>query len=175
MAMTAVVRVERMSIADIPAVHRIERRSFSTPWPQNAFEQELTGNRMAHYIVARAGSEVAGYAGLWLIVEEGHITTFGVDPAWRRLGIGLQMLLTLADLSIRIGAAHMTLEVRASNEPAKALYAKFGFTETGVRPAYYTDNGEDAIVMATPPLRDPAQQQIMARVRAALADRPHLQ
>ncbi len=166
--LTTELRIEEMSIEDIPSVHEIERRSFSTPWPQNAFREEITGNRMAHYIVARMGDTIAGYAGLWVIIDEGHITTFGVHPEWRRRGVGKRMLLHLAEMTLALGAQRMTLEVRASNEPAKALYAAFGFTAAGLRRAYYTDDGEDAIVMTTPPLRDPAQVERVDAFRAAL-------
>ena len=96
MAVAAPVVVEPMRLADVPAVHEIERLSFATPWPAYAFEQELTSNRLARYIVARAasrsGSRVVGFAGLWLMVDEAHITTFGVHPDWRRQGVGRQML-----------------------------------------------------------------------------------
>ncbi len=171
MLTSAGIRIEDMSLDDIPAVHEIERRSFSTPWPPHAFREELTGNRLARYIVARAGDSVAGYAGLWVVVDEGHITTFGVHPAWRRQGIGKRMLLHLADLTAELGGQRMTLEVRVSNEPAKALYAQFGFGPAGIRRAYYTDDGEDAIVMTTPPLGDPEQQARIRAFREGLADR----
>ena len=77
-----------MEMADIPAVLDIERRSFTTPWPPEAFHQELTHNRLARYTVARQGGAVVGYAGVWLMVDEAHITTFAVHPDWRRQGVG---------------------------------------------------------------------------------------
>ncbi|MDQ3880912.1 MAG: ribosomal protein S18-alanine N-acetyltransferase [Chloroflexota bacterium] len=160
-----------MLLADIPAVHAIERRSFSTPWPANAFEEELTRNRMAHYVVARVDGVIAGYAGLWMIVDEGHITTFSVDPSWRRRGIGQRMLLHLVDLSRRLGATRMTLEVRVSNVAAQALYAKFGFVETGRRRGYYSDDGEDALVMATPLLDDPVFGELIELRRTTVEGR----
>jgi ribosomal-protein-alanine N-acetyltransferase len=171
MRLTSAARIEDMLIADIPAVHAIERRSFTTPWPENAFHEELNHNRMARYIVARVGEDVAGYAGLWMIVDEGHITTFGVDPAWRRQGIGQRMLLYLVDLSRELGATRMTLEVRVSNAAAQALYAKFGFVETGRRPRYYSDDGEDALVMATPLLDDPVFLELLELRRSTIEGR----
>ena len=168
MAVTARVVVDEMDLADIPAVHEIERQSFRSPWPSYAFRQELTGNRMAHYVVARVGGQVAGYAGLWQIVDEGHITTFGVHPRWRRQGIGRRLLLHLTELSRAIGARRMTLEVRASNEPARTLYAQFGFREAGVRRHYYSDDGEDALVMTTPALDDPAHVRLVEAIRRRL-------
>src|SRR5574338_193538 len=104
-----------MRLDDVSAVHEIERLSFATPWPAYAFEQELKGNRLARYVVARAGERVVGFAGIWLMVDEAHITTFGVHPDWRRQGIGRQLLLNVAELSVAIGARRMTLEVRVSH------------------------------------------------------------
>lgn len=168
MALTARVAIAPMRLDDVPAVHEIERLSFSTPWPAYAFEQELKGNRLAHYLVARAGDRIVGFAGMWLMVDEAHVTTFGVLPDWRRQGIGRQLLLGLAELSVVVGAARMTLEVRASNEVAQALYSGFGFEVAGRRPGYYTDNGEDALVMTTPGLADPRMLEIMAAERERL-------
>ncbi len=168
MALTARVVVEPMGLADVPAVHEIERLSFSTPWPVHAFEQELKGNRLARYVVARAGQRVVGFAGIWLMVDEAHVTTFGVHPDWRRQGIGRQLLLNLVELSVAIGARRMTLEVRASNGAAQELYRQFGFEVTGRRPRYYTDDGEDALVMTTPALVDPVMRGVIAAERDRL-------
>jgi ribosomal-protein-alanine N-acetyltransferase len=168
MALTARVVVEPMSLSDVGAVHEIERLSFSVPWPAHAFEQELRGNRLARYLVARAGATVVGFAGTWLMVDDSHITTFGVHPDWRRQGIGRQLLLGVADLSVRIGARRLTLEVRASNIAAQALYRSFGFEVVGRRPRYYTDDGEDALVMTTPELDLPSMRAVIAAERARL-------
>jgi ribosomal-protein-alanine N-acetyltransferase len=170
MALTARVVVGAMRLDDVAAVHEIERLSFRTPWPSYAFEQELRGNRLAHYIVARAGERVVGFAGVWLMVDEAHITTFGVHPDWRRQGIGRQLLLNLVELSRTIGARRMTLEVRASNEAAQALYRAYGFEVAGRRPRYYTDDGEDALVMSTPELDDPRIGAIVAAERSRFED-----
>jgi [ribosomal protein S18]-alanine N-acetyltransferase len=168
MALTARVVVEPMGLDDVEAVHEIERLSFRTPWPAYAFEQELRGNRMARYLVARAGDRIVGFAGVWLMVDDAHITTFGVHPDWRRQRIGRQLLLNVAELSISIGARRMTLEVRASNVAAQALYGAFGFEIAGRRPRYYTDDGEDALVMTTPDLHEPRMQSIIAAERERL-------
>ena len=169
MALTARVFVEPMRLDDVQAVHEIERLSFSTPWPAYAFEQELRGNRLARYVVARAGERVVGFAGVWLMVDEAHITTFGVHPEWRRQGIGRQLLLNLMDLGATLRARRMTLEVRVSNEPAQGLYRSFGFEIVGRRPRYYTDDGEDALVMTTPDLDDPRMAALVAAERARQA------
>src|SRR5207237_1467677 len=97
-AVAASIAVDPMRMADIGAVHEIERLSFSTPWPAYAFEQELTANRLARYVVARAGSAVVGFGGVWLMVDEAHVTTIGVHPDWRRRGIGGRLLVALGDL-----------------------------------------------------------------------------
>ncbi|MGQ0608194.1 MAG: ribosomal protein S18-alanine N-acetyltransferase [Chloroflexota bacterium] len=161
MALTARVVVDPMRLDDVSAVHEIERLSFRTPWPAYAFEQELKGNRLARYVVARAGDRIVGFAGIWMMVDEAHITTFGVHPDWRRQAIGRQLLLNLCEISTAIGARRMTLEVRESNLVAQALYAGFGFEVVGRRRAYYTDDAEDALVMTTPNLDEPAMRAIV--------------
>jgi [ribosomal protein S18]-alanine N-acetyltransferase len=168
MALTARLVVDPMRLEDVPAVHEIERLSFRTPWPAYAFEQELRANRLARYVVARAGDRVVGFAGVWLMVDDAHVTTFGVHPDWRRQGIGRQLLLNVAALSVAIGARRMTLEVRASNEAAQALYHAFGFEIVGRRPHYYTDDGEDALVMTTPELAEPSMRAILDAERKRL-------
>lgn len=165
MAVTAPILIESMGLADIPGVLDVERRSFSAPWPAFAFQQELTANRMARYLVARAGARVIGFGGIWLMVDDAHITTFGVHPDWRRRGIGRRLLLELAELAIELGSARMTLEVRFGNAAAQALYAGFGFVEAGRRPHYYSDDGEDALIMTTPNLGDPAMRERLAAER----------
>jgi ribosomal-protein-alanine N-acetyltransferase len=171
MAILLPVNVDDMRLTDVEQVHEIERLSFATPWPAHAFEQELRGNRLARYVVARTGvggeERVVGFAGVWLMVDEAHITTFGVHPDWRRQGVGRRMLLRLYDLSVELRAARMTLEVRVSNTAAQALYQRFGFGIAGTRSRYYSDDGEDAYVMTTPNVRAPMMQALVARERAA--------
>jgi len=144
-----------MGLDDIPAVQAIERASFSAPWPANAYRTELETNKLAHYLVVRVESEIAGFAGLWLMVDEAHITTFAIAPAWRRNHLGERLLVAIMDAAIERRAAEATLEVRLSNLPARRLYEKFGFRPVGIRPGYYSDNNEDALIMTTEPLRSP--------------------
>ena len=160
--------IERMRLGDVAAVIEIERLSFSSPWPAYAFEQELTANRLAHYVGARSDDRVVGFAGIWLMVDEAHITTFGVHPDHRRRGVGRRLLLRLAEMAIELGTARMTLEVRVSNEPAQALYRTFGFRIAGRRIAYYSDDGEDALVMTTASLSSVSMRAILdaERLRA---------
>ncbi|MFO1540987.1 MAG: ribosomal protein S18-alanine N-acetyltransferase [Chloroflexota bacterium] len=164
------LRIAPMTVADIPGVQSIERASFPVPWPPYAFRQELETNRLAHYRIVRAGPRIVAYGGLWMMVGEAHITSFAVDPAWRRRGVGTRLLLALADLAIEQGADTLTLEVRLSNEGARALYARAGFRPVGIRPRYYADNNEDALIMTTEPLGSPGMVARLAALRAAVAD-----
>ena len=166
------LRVEPMTLEDLPAVHAIERASFAVPWPDDAYRNEIRTNRLASYVVARLGDEVVGFAGIWVMVDEAHVTTFAVDPRWRRRGVGERMLLALLDLSVERHAREATLEVRLSNLPARKLYEKHGFRPVGIRPRYYSDNGEDALIMTTEPLAAPAMQERMAHLRSAIEDHP---
>ena len=144
-----------MTLDDIDPVQEVERSSFPVPWPANAFRHELTQNRNARYIVARSADQIVGYAGLWLMVDEAHVTTFAVMPHWRRRGIGGRLMLAVLNLAEQVGASVATLEVRLSNVAARNLYQRFGFRPVGVRPRYYSDNGEDALIMTTDLLGSP--------------------
>jgi len=166
------LRIEPMGLDDLAAVHAIERASFTSPWPDHAYRSEIESNRLAHYLVARAGDTVAAYGGMWLMVDEAHITTFAVHPAWRRQGIGERLLLAFLDLAVDRGAHEATLEVRLSNLPARRLYEKYGFRPVGLRPRYYSDDHEDALIMTTEPLSDPRMRERVARLRAALDASP---
>jgi len=161
-----------MRLGDIAAVLEIERLSFSSPWPAFAFEQELTANRLAHYRVARLDDRVVAFGGIWLMVDEAHVTTFGVHPDHRRRGIGRLLLLHMAEAAIELGSSRMTLEVRVSNTAAQSLYRSFGFRVSGRRIAYYSDDGEDALVMTTPELAGPERRALLSveRARAASVD-----
>jgi ribosomal-protein-alanine N-acetyltransferase len=143
------IRLAPMHGDDLDAVQRIERASFTTPWPAYAYRQEIDTNRLAHYIVARAADEIVGFAGMWMMVDQAHVTTFAVDPKWRRKGIGAQMVRALLQMARPLGARQATLEVRLSNLAARRLYEKFGFRPVGIRPRYYSDDGEDALIMTT--------------------------
>ena len=167
-----VLRIRPMTIADLPAIHLIERASFTTPWPPQAYRQELETNRLAQYLVAMIGDEIVAYGGLWLMVDEAHVTTFAVHPGFRRRRIGERLLLALLDLSLDRHAREATLEVRLSNLAARRLYEKYGFRPVGIRPRYYSDNQEDALIMTTEPLATPAMRDRIARLRAAVDAAP---
>lgn len=164
--------VEPMRLDDLPEIHRIEVASFTSPWPDDAYRSELETNRLASYLVVRSAGAVVAYGGIWVIVDEAHITTFAVDPAWRRQRVGETLLLALLDLALGRRAREATLEVRLSNVPARRLYEKYGFRPVGLRPRYYSDNGEDALIMTTEPLTSPGMRNRIAGLRAALAAAP---
>ena len=166
------VAVSPMELADVASVEAIEHASFSAPWPPNAYRTELQTNRLAHYLVIRVGPQIVGYAGLWLMVDEAHVTTFAIHPDWRQRRLGERLLMALLDIALDRRAAEATLEVRLSNLAARRLYEKFGFRPVGIRPRYYTDNGEDALIMTTEPLRDPSMRARVARLRAAIEVAP---
>lgn len=140
------VAVEPMQLMDLPEILVIERLSFPNPWSKQAFLNELN-NEFALYLVARENLAVCGYAGMWLIVDEGHITNLAVHPDYRRRGIGRLLLKSLIQAGKKRGLRRLTLEVRKSNLAAQKLYMEFGFATVGVRPRYYLDNHEDALIM----------------------------
>ena len=161
-----------MAEEDLPFVQLIEGASFTTPWPPHAYRQELESNRLAHYLVALIGERVVGYGGIWLMVDEAHITTFAVHPSFRRRRIGERMLIALLDLAVDRGAREATLEVRLSNLAARRLYEKYGFRPVGIRPRYYSDNQEDALIMTTEPLATPLMRDRIASLRAGVDAAP---
>jgi len=139
-----------MSQEDVPQVTEIDREAFPTLWPPANYQRELK-NGLAHYIVAcdaEAGQYIIGFAGLWMLVDEAHITNIAVREKHRRQGIGETLLIAIVELAIELGANLITLEVRASNSEAQKLYAKYGFVRVGLRRGYYTDNREDAVLMS---------------------------
>jgi len=136
-----------MELKDLDRVMEIETESFTTPWSRDSFLLEITKNRLAKYVVAEIDGLVVGYGGIWLIIDEGHITNIAVDKRYRGLGIGKKIIEGLIDLCKNNGITSMTLEVRKSNFVAQNLYRKYGFVEAGIRPNYYADDNEDAIIM----------------------------
>jgi len=125
----------------------IETLSFSVPWSRDAFIEELSRNTLARYLSAKIDERVVGYAGMWKVLDEAHITNIAVHPEFRRNNIGYLLLESLIQLARRECVQSMTLEVRKNNIIAQGLYKKYGFKEVGVRKGYYSDNDEDAIIM----------------------------
>ncbi|HOM01490.1 MAG TPA: ribosomal protein S18-alanine N-acetyltransferase [Acetivibrio sp.] len=141
------VEISYMTLEDIDDVMVVEKLSFTIPWSKNALIEEVLNNRMAIYITAKINGKVIGYAGMWKIFDEGHITNIAVHPEFRQNGIGSMLVEKLVGIAKERGIERMTLEVRKSNTAAQALYFKYGFKEQGCRKGYYADNGEDAIIM----------------------------
>lgn len=133
-----------MEAADLPTVLRLERAIFSEPWTEGMFRDEVAGPGRT-YLVAGTGSQIVGYGGVMVVEGDAHIMTMAVAPGHRRTGIATRLLLALVDEALRLGAHHLTLELRVSNAAARSLYEKFGFARVGLRPRYYQD--EDALVM----------------------------
>ena len=134
------------NLGHVDGICDINSLSFPIPWSRMAVENEIV-NENSLYIVAVKDDMVIGYAGTWLILDEGHITNIAVHPNFRSLGIASSLLDELINQCKNYAIHNMTLEVRKSNIPAQNLYKKFGFVEAGIRKNYYSDNGEDAIIM----------------------------
>lgn len=158
------LRLDPMRFRDVPAVVTLERRVFSAPWPASAFVYELTHNSHSHYHVLRRAAAsgttlppgLLGYCGYWLALDEAHVATLAVHPGWRGRGLGELLFGTMVREARAAGAVMVTLEVRESNKAARNLYGKYGLEVTGRRRAYYTDNGEDALIMTAMGVADPA-------------------
>jgi len=138
--------VEPLKKCHIEGIISIENLCFTSPWSEDAFLQEVD-NEIAYYIVAIEDDEILGYGGMWLILDEAHITNVAVTPRRQRQGIAKKIVESLIFEAQQLSIKAMTLEVRRSNLPAINLYKKFGFEEAGIRKGYYEDNDEDAIIM----------------------------
>lgn len=132
---------------DIDDIVKIEQASFTSPWKRESFENELRLNKFALYIVVEDEHGVFGYCGVWIILDEAHITNIALLPKYRGKKIGEALLRKVMEIAKAKGAKTMTLEVRVSNHIAQSLYRKLGFQEGAIRKNYYEDNQEDAIVM----------------------------
>ena len=131
---------------DVPAIGMLEQLCFRTPWPMEFIHEDLVVSKN-HYLIMEQDGAPAGYAGMWIILDEAHLNNICVHPDHRGGGKGRSLLTALMKDALRLGAGSMTLEVRVSNAPAIALYEKTGFKSAGIRRKYYQDNGEDAMIM----------------------------
>jgi len=160
------IRIRPMTEDDLEAVCSIEALSFPTPWPIQSFVSDLQRPALATYLTAEQDERLIGYTGFWLIVDEAHVTTLAVHPDYRRRHVAERLLLKLVGEAQARGAIWLTLEVRVSNDAAHSLYEKFGFKDIAVRKGYYSDNGEDAIVMWTGPMHEAAFKDGLERLKA---------
>lgn len=164
------VQLRPMRVEDIPAICEIEQEAFTTPWTSGAFHNELTHNQFAKYIVLECNGEIAGYGGMWLIMEEAHVTNVAVRSKFRGLKFGERLMREMQRTARLFGAVRMTLEVRPSNVIAQRLYEKLGFYSVGVRRGYYTDNQEDAIIMWAELPKDRAAESVQSQRNGAAAE-----
>jgi ribosomal-protein-alanine N-acetyltransferase len=189
------VTVAPMTPDDLDEIMPLERRCFADPWTRRMYLSDLTTNEAATYLTLRMAngkwqmadderqmangkelfaidhrpSPILAYGGFWLLLDEAHIATVASHPDWRGCGLGQWLMLALLDAAMARGAATSTLEVRAGNLPARRLYEKLGYEVTGLRKNYYRD-GEDGLIMTTPPLAETVMQ---ARLSAARQDVLH--
>lgn len=172
-------RLRPLQAEDLPAVMQIEETTFSDDaWPLSFYQNDLRNPHAFYFaldVEQEETSKLAGYAVYWLLDTEAHLMNIAVAPRWQGKHLGEYLLLeSLAALQEQ-GAEECTLEVRVGNLPAQKLYRKAGFRVEGRRRHYYQDNGEDALLMTTPPLDRPELASLHLALRAALRERfqPH--
>jgi ribosomal-protein-alanine N-acetyltransferase len=163
--------ISTMRRRHLRAVVAIERASSPHPWSMSLFASDLSMPTSRHWVIARRSARVVGFAGLMHTLDEGHITNIAVHAAQRRQGVATRMLLAQFRAAIERGVSDMSLEVRVSNHAAQAMYHSFGFAPGGVRPGYYRDNGEDALILWAHGIGDDAGLDRLAAIEAGLAHR----
>lgn len=136
--------------------------------PRRFFSLSFLPGRTTATLTSPDLASIIGFAGLWLMVDEAHVTTIAMHPHFRRRGLGEYMLASLIDIAYEIGAKWVTLEVRVTNYNAQNLYRKYGFREAGLRHRYYSDNQEDALIMWTDEINSPAYRQRFQELKSAL-------
>ena len=182
-----------MSDVDLDQVAAMERESFPTLWPPTSYRKELKNRTAEYLVCVRDGEYVTvpglparkgflgvfgkrnkpqppqqrellvGYVGVWYMAGEAHIVSIAVREAYRRKGLGELLLIGSIEMAMHRDCQCVTLEARVSNDPAKTLYAKYGFDEVGMRRRYYSDNGEDAVIMTTESLSSESYQSLFDR------------
>ena len=174
------LRVRRMRWEDVEQVRGIDLICFPTMLPPTNYKTEFI-NPMAHYLVAydegktledasgNQAVEILGFIGLWYMASEVHVINLAVHPDYRHKGIGELLLIHAIELSVELKAILITLEVRVSNLAAQALYSKYGFSERGVRRAYYLDNREDAAIMTLDDMASSGYQSVLKSLKTAYA------
>lgn len=132
---------------DALSIYEIEKEAFSTPWTYESIKLEINNNKLSRYLVVEKDKSLVAYAGIWLIINEGHITNLAVKEEYRGKGVGDLLIKSLINFAERKDLDILTLEVRKSNNIAINLYEKYKFEKTGIRNEYYRDNMEDALIM----------------------------
>jgi ribosomal-protein-alanine N-acetyltransferase len=176
-------KIEPMTLTDIPASLAVDQAAYGANFSPRNYGDELANNHLAHYFVIRQTNAVSsgnpklsppaitGVGGFWLIAGELHVITISVHPRSRGLGLGEWLMLTLLEEGRKLAAEVATLEVRVSNHVAQSLYQKYGFEEVGRRLGYYSNNGEDALILTTPPLQSAGYGTLLAERKTQLLER----
>lgn len=136
-----------MTEEHIEGVLAVEEACFPIPWTRADFRREVCENAMAHYRVALWEGKIVGFGGLWHVVNEGQVTNIAVLEEYRGKHIGDAIVASLIELADELEMIGVTLEVRIGNAPAQKLYVKHGFKPEGIRKKYYSETGEDAVIM----------------------------
>lgn len=144
---TTVVTLAPMRRRHLPVVLEHEAAVYTRPWTMGLFVSELARPESRSYVIARVGAVQVGHCGVLFLGDEGHVTTVVVASRWQRRRVATRMLLHQFAHAERRGVDALTLEVRVGNTAARGLYRRFGFVPAGIRPGYYADNGEDALIM----------------------------
>lgn len=165
------VRLTPMRRRHLRAVLRIEGQAGHRGWSLGLFMSELANQTGRRYLVAKVGGSVVGFAGMLFLGTDGHVTTIAVDPRWRRHHVATRLVVALAREAVDRGATALTLEVRAGNEPAQALYRRFGFAPAGIRRNYYQETNEDALVMWAHDVDRDAYRRRLDAIEAAVPGR----
>lgn len=160
------LNVHAITESDLPGVLALEQASFPEPWSEAMLREELGGPGRKYLVATEVGAVVA-YGGVMTVGTDAHVMTLAVSSDRRRAGLGSQLLLCLIDEALAGGAEHLTLELRVSNDAARALYEKFGFSPVGIRPHYYPD--EDALVMWALDVAEPEYRAALDRIREEAA------
>ena len=153
---------------DLPSVLRIEAEVFDEAWSRRLFEDELAQRTSRAYRAAWVGAELVGYAGQMSVDDEAHVNNIAVAPAWAGRRLGTVLMADLVRTALSRGSAPLTLEVAVGNEPAQALYRRFGMAPVGVRPNYYAEGG-DALIMWVRDIDTGAYAERLAAIEASLA------
>lgn len=143
---TAGINIRALTAADLTAVCEIDEQSFFDVWSQSMWLDELN-NSLTTYLILEENDKVLGYAGFWLVAGEAQITRVAIDQGERERGLGTRLTAALINKAWELGAVAVTLEVRESNTAAQKVYLTCGFASEGIRPNYYEDNHENAIIM----------------------------
>lgn len=146
------MNIRPMQHSDLGRITDLEKQCFTTPWSKQLFEDELAREDTCRWLVLELEGSIAGYMGWWRVMDEAHITNLAVDALKRKRGLGRILVKAVLQQALEQGCSKATLEVRLSNQPAVSLYRSFGFTEAAIRPGYYSDNGEDALLMWLNPI-----------------------